>query len=287
MKRLSDRDLHRFTHVDHDNRVAFVVLLGDQLIAVGRYDRYPDTDDAEVAFLVEDAHQGRGLGSVLLEHLAAAARERGIKQLRRRGARPERQDGAGLPGRRLPGRALLRGRRRPPDVPDRADRGRARRRLRARAAQRVAVDRPAAHPVVGRRGRRQQRRGQDRQRAAAPPAGLRLRRAGLPGEPRRPARPRRARLRRRRVHPGRRRPGGPRRAGRRGRRRGRGVPAQAGARAGRGLRRLRRERTGRPGRGAPVSSPRRGPRACGWSAPTASGSSTPTPRCGSTPASRR
>src|SRR3712207_8531313 len=35
---------------------------------------------AEVAFLIEDAHQGRGLGSVLLEHLAAAARERGIKR---------------------------------------------------------------------------------------------------------------------------------------------------------------------------------------------------------------
>ena len=80
MQRLSDRDLHRFTHVDHVDRVAFVVLLGDQLIGVGRYDRYPGTDDAEVAFLVEDAHQGRGLGSVLLEHLAAAARERGIKR---------------------------------------------------------------------------------------------------------------------------------------------------------------------------------------------------------------
>ncbi|MGY1662743.1 GNAT family N-acetyltransferase [Geodermatophilus sp. SYSU D00705] len=78
MKRLSDRDLHRFTHVDHDSRVAFVLVLGDQVIGVGRYDRYPDTADAEVAFLIEDAHQGRGLGSVLLEHLAAAARERGI-----------------------------------------------------------------------------------------------------------------------------------------------------------------------------------------------------------------
>src|SRR3712207_9536632 len=70
MKRLSDKDLHRFTHVDHDTRVAFVLVLGDQVIGVGRYDRYPGTDDAEVAFLVEDAHQGRGLGSVLLEHLA-------------------------------------------------------------------------------------------------------------------------------------------------------------------------------------------------------------------------
>jgi acyl-CoA synthetase (NDP forming)/GNAT superfamily N-acetyltransferase len=80
LKRLSDRELHRFTHVDHDTRVAFVVLLGEQVVAVGRYDRLPGTVDAEVAFLVEDAHQGRGLGSVLLEHLAAAGRERGIER---------------------------------------------------------------------------------------------------------------------------------------------------------------------------------------------------------------
>ena len=33
-----------------------------------------------MAFLVEDAHQGRGVASVLLEHLAAAARERGIER---------------------------------------------------------------------------------------------------------------------------------------------------------------------------------------------------------------
>jgi acyl-CoA synthetase (NDP forming)/RimJ/RimL family protein N-acetyltransferase len=80
MKRLSEKESYRFTHVDHVDRVAFVILLGDQVIAVGRYDRYPGTDEAEVAFLVEDAHQGRGLGSVLLEHLAAAARERGISK---------------------------------------------------------------------------------------------------------------------------------------------------------------------------------------------------------------
>ena len=43
-----------------------------------RTDRRPA--DAEVAFVVGDAQQGRGIGSVLLEHLAAAARERGIKR---------------------------------------------------------------------------------------------------------------------------------------------------------------------------------------------------------------
>ncbi|MGW0585818.1 GNAT family N-acetyltransferase, partial [Streptomyces sp. NPDC002920] len=37
-------------------------------------------DEAEVAFLVQDAHQGRGVASALLEHIAAVARERGIRR---------------------------------------------------------------------------------------------------------------------------------------------------------------------------------------------------------------
>lgn len=75
--RLSDRDIERFTIVDYVDRVAFILTVGDQMIAVGRYERLAD-DQAEVAFLVEDAHQGRGIGQLLLEHLAEAARERGI-----------------------------------------------------------------------------------------------------------------------------------------------------------------------------------------------------------------
>lgn len=78
MPTLSQKDLERFTVVDHRDRVAFVVLVGERIIAVGRYDR-TDDDTAEVAFNVSDSRQGTGLGSVLLEHLAAAARERGIR----------------------------------------------------------------------------------------------------------------------------------------------------------------------------------------------------------------
>jgi acyl-CoA synthetase (NDP forming)/GNAT superfamily N-acetyltransferase len=77
MPRLSARDLYRFTHVDHVDRVAFVCTLGDAIVGIARYDRITP-EAAEVAFNVSDAHQGRGLSSVLLEHLAAAARENGI-----------------------------------------------------------------------------------------------------------------------------------------------------------------------------------------------------------------
>jgi acyl-CoA synthetase (NDP forming)/GNAT superfamily N-acetyltransferase len=82
--RIPARDLARFVNVDHHDREAFVVESADrshgvQLIAVGRYERLgPQAPDAEVAFVVEDAHQGRGISSVLLEHLAQAAREEGI-----------------------------------------------------------------------------------------------------------------------------------------------------------------------------------------------------------------
>ncbi|HEX2417001.1 MAG TPA: GNAT family N-acetyltransferase, partial [Micromonosporaceae bacterium] len=75
--RIPERDLRRFVNVDHRSREALVAETAGQLIAVGRYERITP-DEAEVAFVVEDAYQGRGVGSVLLEHLAAAAVEEGI-----------------------------------------------------------------------------------------------------------------------------------------------------------------------------------------------------------------
>jgi acyl-CoA synthetase (NDP forming)/RimJ/RimL family protein N-acetyltransferase len=76
--RLSERDLERFTRVDYVDRMAFVGLIGDELVGVARYDRHRARSDAEVAFFIDDAHHGRGMATVLLEYLAAAAREAGI-----------------------------------------------------------------------------------------------------------------------------------------------------------------------------------------------------------------
>ncbi|MFB9377943.1 GNAT family N-acetyltransferase [Kineococcus gynurae] len=84
MPRLSARDLQRFTQVDHVDRVALIATVGTDIVGIARYDAAParagHRREAEVAFNISDAHQGRGLGSVLLEHLAAAARERGIRR---------------------------------------------------------------------------------------------------------------------------------------------------------------------------------------------------------------
>lgn len=76
--KLTPKELRRFTELDYRDRVAFVITRGTGIIGIGRYDRLDDPTEAEVAFNVSDAHQSRGLGSILLEHLAAAARENGI-----------------------------------------------------------------------------------------------------------------------------------------------------------------------------------------------------------------
>ncbi len=75
---LSAREVERFTRVDYCARFALVVLAEDRLVAVGRYDRVEGTDEAEVAFVVEDAYQNLGVGTLLADELARAARVQGI-----------------------------------------------------------------------------------------------------------------------------------------------------------------------------------------------------------------
>ena len=77
LKTLSDKDVARFTQVDYDSRVALVATVRGEIIGIARYDRL-DAKTAEVAFNISDAFQGKGVGSVLLEHLAAVAQERGV-----------------------------------------------------------------------------------------------------------------------------------------------------------------------------------------------------------------
>ena len=73
-------EVARFTHVDYDRRLALVAEREGELVGVARFDRMADASEAEVAFIVADAYQGRGLGTLLLRHLAAAASTRGISR---------------------------------------------------------------------------------------------------------------------------------------------------------------------------------------------------------------
>jgi acetyl coenzyme A synthetase (ADP forming)-like protein len=75
-------DAVRFCTVDYSNAIAFVaeVLKGErrEIVAIGRYFRLPDKRVAEVAFVVEDAYHGKGMGTRLVESLADVARRNGI-----------------------------------------------------------------------------------------------------------------------------------------------------------------------------------------------------------------
>jgi RimJ/RimL family protein N-acetyltransferase len=71
--------------VDYRTRLALVVEAPDEpgaLIAVARYEPDPEPGVAEVALVVQDDWQGRGLGGALFRALLSAAAGRGIRRFR-------------------------------------------------------------------------------------------------------------------------------------------------------------------------------------------------------------
>ncbi len=62
-------------------RLAVAAVLRGRLVGAADYERITGSDDAVVALVVEAALRGRGLGLLVLEHLIAAARERGVRHL--------------------------------------------------------------------------------------------------------------------------------------------------------------------------------------------------------------
>lgn len=80
---LDPEEVEYFTNVDYIDRFALIALHGGEMIGVARYDREgSDETHAEVAFAVADEHQGRGLGTKLLQLLTHHARSNGIDGFR-------------------------------------------------------------------------------------------------------------------------------------------------------------------------------------------------------------
>ncbi|MBR0713247.1 GNAT family N-acetyltransferase [Bradyrhizobium liaoningense] len=85
MKRhFSDKERAFFMNVDFRNHVALVVVAGDAgrqtIVGGGRY-IVVESGQAEMAFVVIDAWQGRGIGSLLMRHLVEIARDAGLHEL--------------------------------------------------------------------------------------------------------------------------------------------------------------------------------------------------------------
>ena len=84
-RKFSDEEMNQFIAVDFVNVVALIAVLEedglDKIVGGGRYVRIGPSGTgqrAEVAFLIDDTHQGLGIGSRIFKHLVEIARGSGI-----------------------------------------------------------------------------------------------------------------------------------------------------------------------------------------------------------------
>jgi len=83
MRRLPPDWARILASVDHDRRMAIVAVGPDAgLVGVARYAWDPAAQEAEIALVVQDGWQGRGLGTILLRELLAYAEARDIRRFR-------------------------------------------------------------------------------------------------------------------------------------------------------------------------------------------------------------
>ena len=86
MKRLPPDWARLLANVDYARRLALLAEHGPadapELVGVARYEPTDRADTAEIAFVIQDAWQNRGLGTLMLDALLAAAEARGIGRFR-------------------------------------------------------------------------------------------------------------------------------------------------------------------------------------------------------------
>ena len=150
---LTPAELRHFTDVDMVDRAALCVEWHGEFIAWASYERWPGRDDADTAFMVDDAHHGKGIATLLLEHLAAIATSNGIERFTAEVLADNRPMLAVFARAGWPLRAHVRQRRHRGRLPDRRDPRVPRLARRARAARRQPGDGAAAAPALDRRRR--------------------------------------------------------------------------------------------------------------------------------------
>ena len=84
---LSGSDARYLVEIDGCDHVALVATLpeleGEPIVGVARYVRLPENREvAEVAIVVNDDYQRRGMGAELVQRLAQAAVQRGVRRFR-------------------------------------------------------------------------------------------------------------------------------------------------------------------------------------------------------------
>ncbi len=78
------KDIQRLTNIDYKQDIAIVGVVprvsGEEIVAIAQYFLDPKTQSAEVAFLVQDEWQRKGMGTFLLDYVTQIARQRGVKK---------------------------------------------------------------------------------------------------------------------------------------------------------------------------------------------------------------
>jgi acyl-CoA hydrolase/RimJ/RimL family protein N-acetyltransferase len=81
--KVPQKQIQNFVYIDYRSEMALVGTIpeshGDEIIAIGRYFIDPRTNRAEVAFVVQDKWQNRGIGTFMFKLLINIARQNGIE----------------------------------------------------------------------------------------------------------------------------------------------------------------------------------------------------------------
>jgi acyl-CoA hydrolase/RimJ/RimL family protein N-acetyltransferase len=83
-KTFPHKDVQKLTNIDYDQNLAIVAVVPgpegtEEIVSIAQYFLDPQTQVAEVAFIVQDEWQDKGMGAVLLDYLTSTAKDHGVK----------------------------------------------------------------------------------------------------------------------------------------------------------------------------------------------------------------
>ena len=85
VKTMPHKNMQRYVSVDYDRIMSIVAVLqrghNERIVAEARYAAYPDGNNYDMAFLVDEEFQGRGIATFMLNYLFDIAKKRGIQKL--------------------------------------------------------------------------------------------------------------------------------------------------------------------------------------------------------------
>jgi RimJ/RimL family protein N-acetyltransferase len=80
VKTMPHAKMQAYVNIDYERTLSIVGLIDDGIVAEARFSRWQDSTDADIAFVVDERHQGLGVATYLYKMLVRLARERGVRR---------------------------------------------------------------------------------------------------------------------------------------------------------------------------------------------------------------